>query len=155
MAKVIGLKKAGRTIMMNASDYRRLRGYAFNIVDKGRGSLTVIARIPLARLILGQVSKAGRLIDHKNRNPLDNTRKNLRPCTKAQNQQNQSKRSRPASSKYKGVTWDESRKKWMGQIQHRDLRITKRFEKEKDAARFYNRLASKYFGSFAALNRIQ
>lgn len=50
-------------------------------------------------------------IDHVNGFTLDNRRSNLRIATTAQNAQNQG--SRGGSSRYRGVTWDKSRQKWM------------------------------------------
>jgi hypothetical protein len=56
-------------------------------------------------------------------------------------------------SKYKGVTWHKSTKKWHVQIcyngQHKSVGY---FHDESQAAKAYDRAAKKYHGEFAALN---
>ena len=57
----------------------------------------------------------GMVVDHKDGNGLNNRKSNLRLCTPAQNVRNR----RPAlgsSSKYKGVSRDKSRRKWLARI---------------------------------------
>ena len=52
-----------------------------------------------------------KIIDHKNRNGLDNRRCNLRICTRTQNTQN-TKISTRNSSGYKGISWCKKNGKW-------------------------------------------
>lgn len=93
--------------------------------------------------------------DHKNRDPLDNTRRNLRLATAAQNGQNRVKQRRAASSRYKGVCWRERTKKWEAYIGlNKKYKYLGYFEKEHDAARAYNLAAELYFGEFAKFNVI-
>ncbi len=54
-------------------------------------------------------------VDHKNCNPLDNRRENLRIATRAQNLRNCRKRSDNTSG-YKGVSWHKASKKWAAYI---------------------------------------
>ncbi len=95
--------------------------------------------------------KAGYEIDHINHNGLDNRRSNLRFCTPSQNHWNQ--RSRCGTSKYKGVSWKASRKKWTAQIygDHKTFYLGL-FVSEEDAARSYDRAARERFGEFAYCN---
>jgi hypothetical protein len=83
---------------------RNSEGYVGGVVD-GK-------RVSLQRFIYGDVPD-GYVLDHINRWRLDNRRQNLRVVTTAQNAQNQG--SRGGSSKYRGVTWDKSRSKWLAQ----------------------------------------
>lgn len=55
-------------------------------------------------------------IDHINGNRHDNRIRNLRECTKAQNQQN--RKTGWGSSKLIGASFDRSRNKWVSQIKH-------------------------------------
>lgn len=58
----------------------------------------------------------GFVVDHINRNKLDNRRENLRVCKQADNTKNSSIRADNVSGK-KGVWWSTERKKWCVQIQ--------------------------------------
>ncbi len=61
-----------------------------------------------------------------------------------------------STSKYKGVSWDSSRNNWVVQIARKGMKkISKRFNNEVDAARYYNSLAVTYFGEYAYLNKIE
>ena len=94
-------------------------------------------------------------IDHIDGNPLNNSLTNLRAATKSQNGMNRRSRIN-SSSKYLGVNWVNSRKKWQAQIQTSGKRIhIGRFTCEKEAARAYNKAASEYHGEFANLNVIE
>lgn len=92
-------------------------------------------------------------VDHKNGNPLDNRKVNLRLCTKQQNQFN--KANQPHSSKYKGVFYYQSRKKWVASIRiNRKSKFLGYFHNEIDAGLAYNLAAKELFGEFAWLNVI-
>mgnify|MGYP003693895425 CR=1 FL=1 len=94
------------------------------------------------------------LIDHRNRNPLDNRKKNLRVADLSKNGMNARKhrRGRP-TSKYKGVWWDKSRSKWAAMIRaYKKSILSGRFASEEEAARAYDQAAKKLHGEFALLN---
>lgn len=86
--------------------------------------------------------------DHINRNELDNRKKNLRACTRSQNQQNRSIDSRNVSG-ITGViptkfnTWKASL------IVNKKEKIGKCFKTKEDAIRARLRAEVKYFGEFA------
>lgn len=91
--------------------------------------------------------------DHINGNPLDNRRSNLRACSNSQNRCNG--KIKISSSKYKGVFWHKSAKKWVSQIVvDKKAHYLGIYEKELDAAKAYNNVAKKYHGEFARLNEI-
>lgn len=99
------------------------------------------------------------MVDHINHDTLDNRRQNLRVVTRRQNQANMRKCSKATSSKYKGVSWDKSRNKWMAalgpKVEGKTRRIhLGRFDREEDAALAYNKGASALFGVFAKLNKV-
>jgi len=79
---------------------------------------------------------------------------NCRWVTHAENSHNRSKsRNKKFTSKYKGVSWDKSRDKWVASIKVNYKKIHGgRFHTEIGAARCYDILAQKYFGEFANLN---
>lgn len=91
-------------------------------------------------------------LDHANGDRLDNRRRNLREATSSQNAANSTSRE-GSSSRFKGVTWDKSRDKWMAAIASGGAsRTLGRFDKEEDAARAYDEAAREIHGAFARLN---
>jgi hypothetical protein len=91
-------------------------------------------------------------VDHKDNNGLNNQKQNLRICTYSENGANQRK-TRGASSKYKGVHWDKGRSKWRSEINVAGCRISLgRVSSEEEAGEAYDKAAYRAFGSFAKLN---
>lgn len=87
-------------------------------------------------------------VDHKNRNPLDNRKCNLRICTSQQNSFNTGMFS-SNSSGHKGVYFDKSRDKWVAQIMVNEKKIfLGRFIRIEDAIKAREDAEFKYFGMF-------
>jgi hypothetical protein len=106
----------------------------------------------MARVIEGLAFGDPRQVDHENHDTLDNTRGNLRVCSRPQQMQNRRKFSSQTSSKYKGVY----RKKWRSQwrwasvIQFQKKRILiGYFVEEEDARDAYIAKARELHGVFA------
>jgi hypothetical protein len=94
----------------------------------------------------------GMVIDHMNRNKLDDTRANLRACTLRENARNRDKE-RGTSSRFRGVRYCKDRDKWRAQIGFEGKPIfLGYFTEEIEAARAYDRAAAAYFGESARLN---
>lgn len=93
----------------------------------------------------------GMVVDHINRDKLDNRRSNLRICTHQENTFNQTVKK--GSSIYKGVCWDNRAQKWMSYI-HPDkkMKFLGYFPTERWAAMAYDIAAKDLFGKFAKLN---
>lgn len=106
----------------------------------------------LHQLLFGDTG--GLMIDHINRDSLDNRRKNLRLCTHAENCRN--KGATGTTSKYKGVTIRHGRKnQWAACIQIGDkYKRLGSFATEHEAALAYNAAAIKRDGEFAWLNDV-
>lgn len=106
--------------------------------------------VPLHRLLL--TASSGYDVDHVNGNGLDNTRENLRLCSRTENLRNK-RGYKNTSSKYKGVYLLSSgmwrAKIGLGSKNSKHLGV---FTLEEDAARAYDAAALFYFGEFARLN---
>jgi hypothetical protein len=94
------------------------------------------------------------IIDHADRNPENNRIENLRPATCSQNNTN-CKSKKNSTSKYLGVYWSNSRKRWIVtiKINSKDKQVGS-FKDEKEAALAWNKMAKIHYGEFANLNTI-
>lgn len=92
------------------------------------------------------------LVDHIDRNGLNNTRSNLRLATKSQNMHNQGP-SRRNRTGYKGVSWHQKYRRWFAQIKRNGKRVhLGSFTDPVEAARAYDAAARKLHGEFAWTN---
>ena len=122
----------------------RSKAYAMGWI-KGKNVL-------LHRLIMN--AEKGQFVDHISHNTLDNRRRNLRICTRAENNRNRII-AIDNTSGYKGVGWYKSTSKWVARITiNYKLTHLGYFHDKDDAARAYNKAAIKYHGEFALLNEI-
>ena len=92
--------------------------------------------------------------DHINGKGYDNRKANLRLATRSQNCMNKPFiKTKPFSSKYRGVCWSKSVKKWNVQIGLHGKRIfIGYFNNEISAAKAYDEAAKLYHKDFAVLN---
>lgn len=105
------------------------------------------------REILGLTDPAI-LTDHEDNNGLNNQRANLREADTVQSNCNRRSISK-GTSKFKGVCWNERRKKWRVYICFNKIRFDLGcFESEKQAAIAYNKKAIELHGEFANLNKV-
>lgn len=109
--------------------------------------------ISMHRVITG--TTGNQLVDHIDRNGLNNQKSNLRIVTRTQNGMNRKSHS-GSSSKYKGVSWYKAGKKWEAFITYNKKRkFLGRFKSEIEAAEAYNIAATKFHGEYALLNEIE
>lgn len=107
----------------------------------------------LSRLILN--APQGQEVDHKNGDPLDNRRSNLRLATRQQQCRNMPKVKANATSRYKGVCWFAAKKRWLARIFVDGKPIYLGYHRsEIDAARSYDDAAKRIFGEFARTNDV-
>jgi heme oxygenase len=102
-------------------------------------------------------AQKGQIVDHINGNALDNRKENLRFCSKQENSMNRKTQSSSKfRSKYKGVSWDKARKKFIARVYFNNKAyVAGRFSTEEQAALAYNVLAKKLHGEYARFNVIE
>jgi hypothetical protein len=149
--RYIGLP-GGVFVIVDAADYEWLRRYHWRAGGNGSGYAYCRLEgkvIPMHRLIMNP--PPDKVVDHISGNPWDNRRGNLRVCTQAENARNRRKRS--GTSRFKGVRWNRSTRKWVAQICHLGkTTYLGSFDDEVEAAKAYDRAAAERFGEFARLN---
>jgi hypothetical protein len=102
------------TTMINAADYDIVKGHRWYLSQIGY-AISGTEITPIASMILGVKTNRNIIIDHINRNKLDNRRENLRLVSKSDNAFNSKTRSDNTSG-HCGVSWEEKRKKWVARI---------------------------------------
>jgi len=92
------------------------------------------------------------IVDHADRNGLNNQRYNLRSATYSQNIAN-SKTMKDSKSGLKGVHWHKPNKKWIAKIRiHGKDKHIGCFEDKHQAAKAYEIAAKEAFGEFARIS---
>lgn len=162
--KTILLSNSRKTTQISDSDFISISKFNWRIDNNGYATRYYFCKktkkqkiIFMHKQIYGH--KDGFVVDHKDRDKLNNKRSNLRFATKSQNSMNSEKKShikgKPCSSKYKGVSFEKRKNLWISYITiSGKAKKVGRFKKEEDAARNYNKFAKIHYGKFAKLNEI-
>ncbi len=145
----------GEFALVDDEDYDWLNQWKWYLTGKGYAARTRLKGdgggiMYMHRQILGTPDGMG--TDHRDEIKLNNQRSNLRVCTNDQNACNRSK-TNVNTSGFKGVSWNESRKKWQASMSI-DGKTTYlgRFTCIIKAAKAYDASAKKHQGEFANLN---
>lgn len=160
----IKTSNSDKTILIDKEDFEKINKYKWStFCDKKRSPDTFYAisttkpHIKMHRLILN-ISDPKIIIDHINRNGIDNRKLNLRTCTHSENKRNSIKVKNSKGSLYKGVVYNKTgrgKKRWRVRITINNKRISLgRYFTEIEAAVAYNNAAQLYHGNFALLNNI-
>jgi hypothetical protein len=136
--------------LVNAADYEWLSRWAWRLDGGYAVRWEKDKRIYMHREIMQPPQEM--VVDHINRNRLDNCQANLRVCTRNENTYNRRKRS-GSYSQFKGVGYRKNRGKWFAEVRFEGKPIWLGFfDDEVEAARAYDRKAVELFGEFARLN---
>lgn len=122
--------------------------HKFALATTGYGQSSHVKHVKIHHLIVGYPKK-GYVVDHINRNRLDNRRVNLRTVTASENAQNA--KGQPNASGYKGVAM--SRNRWRAYIKPYGKQLSLGvYATAEEAAKAYDKAAKEYWGEYAYLN---
>ncbi len=133
--------------LVDPEDYAELARHKWCAAKQGNSWYAVRSehdrQLRMHRVILN--ASAGEVVDHADHSGLNNLKRNLRPCSPAQNAHNQ-RPQKGRSSQYRGVCWCKREQKWYSRIQnHGRQQSIGRFDDEDDVAQALH-------GEFAFLN---
>jgi hypothetical protein len=149
----------GLVALVDDEDFERLNQYKWQATKARRTFYAVRTervdgcRRTVAMHCVLAPAPVGLEVDHRDHDGLNNTRANLRVCTRAQNAANQLRKAEGDSSEYKGVSWDTEKQAWLVSIKQNNAgRYVGRFDDEVTAALAYDEAARTAFGEFASVN---
>lgn len=152
----------GYDAIVDDEDYEELSGYKWQVSINTKERVYATRRIfkkgkgvtlGMHRHIMKPPK--GMVVDHIDRNTLNNTRNNLRICTYGENGSNRIKAVKQKTSIYKGVSKMKNGQ-WWANIYHKKVRYDLgRYTTESNAAIAYNNKAKELHGEFAKLNVIK
>ena len=120
-------------------------GHVYGFVEGKTKALSVFIIEEADYITIGR----GYVVDHINRNPLDNRRSNLRLCIYSENACNSGIQKNNTSG-VTGVYYDKIYDRWMAKIGHDGKLIHLGFfDKKKDAIKARKSAEKRYFGRFA------
>lgn len=151
----------GKVALVDKEDFEELNKYKWCANRTGntfyalRNSLNDVNKkkhkIYMHRLIMNPSKDM--FIDHIDNDGLNNTRKNLRICTKSENNMNSGKQKNNTSG-FKGVSWNKPKKKWIAQISINGVTThLGYFDTAEEAYKAYCEACIKHHGGFANLGK--
>jgi hypothetical protein len=142
----------GLWAVVDAADFERLNRYRWYASPSGGGKMYARRNTKTGTILMHREvmhAPEGMVVDHRNRNGIDNRPLNLRVCTPAQNEYNKAPRGK--RSRFKGVYPDGD--KWYALIKHKGKTYyLGTFDDEVEAAKARDRKAYELEGEFAYLN---
>ncbi len=140
-----------KVFIVDDEDYQRLNEFDWYVGGKRKTQLKRFKGTTIIKLT-AEIFNNQAMYDHKNRNPFDFQKDNLRLATHQLNMANTEK-FKNVSSKFKGVSWCQRDKVWRAYIKlNGKSRALGTYAHEVHAAEAYNLAAKKYFKDFAVLN---
>lgn len=155
------LLRNGNYAIVDDEDYSMLSKLTWKLGKAQDGTPTIFSinyfkqgatfkQIKMHNLIVDPPKK--HYIFHRNRNPLDNTKGNLKILNSSQHEVTKPPQSNNQTG-LKGVSWHTRFKKWQATIQVNGRKLyLGRFIDIRDAANAYNEAALKHYGDYAYTN---
>lgn len=149
----------GTPFIIDKEDYDSVSKFNWHTSNEGYVLRTVYIeegkwdKVRLHRFLINPPT--GMVVDHINRDILDNRKSNLRVATRMENSWNSGLKSTNKSG-YKGVSYREASRKWRAQLYVDGKKMCLgHFTNKHDAARMFNFWAKDLQGEFAWLNKIK
>lgn len=150
------MTKNGYKVLVDDEDYEKLLNFSIRTTVRNGRVETVQITAQLGRFLIN--CPRSLVVDHTNRNPLDNRKQNLCVVNRAGNNQNRRKISqngkRP-TSKYKGVGKFEARGHWRCFWRENGKGHIKDCKNEINAALYYDMKMLEIYGPTAGTNFLQ
>lgn len=135
----------GKKVLINLEDLKKVQRTRWHLANTGYPSSVFLGKRMLLHNLILQV-KVGLVVDHVNRNKLDNRKNNLRLVTPKENCRNGSL-PKTNTSGYRGVTWCKKDKRWKARLSLNDRTINLgQFKDIKDAVTARKVGEIKYWG---------
>jgi len=155
---LLGKKSTNNAMLVSKGDLEFVINFKWYLSKSGYpstygtfdNSIKYSRPVALHQILYRNIDK-GNVVDHINRDRLDNRRENLRVCTALQNSYN---RSKPSNSKtnYKGVTQTKNGKYVARVTKDGKKHEIRNINTEKEAAIMYDIMAEELFGPYAGKN---
>jgi hypothetical protein len=145
----------GQHAIIDVEDYNKIAPYNWYAAKQGNYFYAVTnqkqedgkyKQARMHRIILNP--PLDKVVDHKNRNGLDNRKVNLRTCTVAENSRNRKLHSGNTTG-HRGIYWNSRLNKWIAQIRKMDkLHHLGVFSQKKDAIKARVKAEERLFKDF-------
>jgi hypothetical protein len=150
----------GKYAIVDVEDFERLNKYKWHCAHYDYAKRAISKKFGKGKRQVGIYmhkeicpAPAGMIVDHINRNSLDNRKVNLRVATQKQNIWNRRFIRKGGKTRYNGIRWDKNREKWQVRLVVNGRRESfGYYADEIEAAKAYDRVAKKYRGEYAFLN---
>jgi hypothetical protein len=141
---------ASVSAVIDREDYNRCVGFKWFLTSAGY-VFNGKQKIFLHRFILD--AKDGSVVDHRDRDPLNNRRDNLRICPGENHSHWNTKNHKDGATGLKGVWYRKERDRYVARIYHNGRSYwLGSYATKNEAARAYDTAAEKRFGDFGYLN---
>lgn len=149
--KELELYNAYNKCLVDDEDYEKFNGLKLYVRPTGYVRFTMNNKRHFIHRFILNVSKE-MFVDHKDGNPLNNQKSNLRICSKEFNNKNVKINSKNISG-YKGVHFSKNNRKWRANISFNNKIIyLGYFETPERAAQAYDEASKKYHDEFGVTN---